>query len=477
MEHPVFRTIQKLREAYLKMGFREVINPLFIEEEEVYKQFGEEAPVILDRCYYLAGLPRPDIGLSKERIEQIRSIGVPIDGKVDDLKSMLREYKVGRISSDDLVEQIAHVLGIEGNKAAKLLELFPELRELKPVPTKLTLRSHMTAGWFLTLAEIQHKLPTPIKLFSVDRVFRREQREDERRVRSHHSASCVVMDKDASVETGRDVAGKLLSFFGFDEIEIRRKAVSSRYYEDGSEHEVFIKLGDEFIEVADFGMYSRRALEAYKIRMPVMNLGLGVERLAMVLEGVGDMRTLLYPWREWKLSDEEIASMIKIDVRPSTAQGEEIWKAIVKVCEDKGSEKSPCEFVAWEGELCGRKVRVYVLEREDGTTLCGPAYLNEFLVKEGCILALPREGKWSRIASGGIRTGIRFIDSFAAYAAAKIEEMACKGEGWEGRVRMVRSPSDVNVKIDDAAVRYITSHGGKIDVRGPMFVTVRSEMR
>jgi O-phosphoseryl-tRNA synthetase len=37
--------------------FRETINPVFIEEEHVYRQFGPEAPAVLDRCFYLAGLP------------------------------------------------------------------------------------------------------------------------------------------------------------------------------------------------------------------------------------------------------------------------------------------------------------------------------------------------------------------------------------------------------------------------------------
>ncbi|MFQ5887293.1 MAG: O-phosphoserine--tRNA ligase, partial [Candidatus Hydrothermarchaeales archaeon] len=59
--HPVFATIQKLRDAYLKLGFSEVINPIYIEDTDVRKQFGPEAVAVLDRCYYLGGLPRPDI--------------------------------------------------------------------------------------------------------------------------------------------------------------------------------------------------------------------------------------------------------------------------------------------------------------------------------------------------------------------------------------------------------------------------------
>ena len=58
--HPVYDTIQKLREAYLRMGFEEMMNPLIVDDKEVRKQFGSEALAVLDRCFYLAGLPRPN---------------------------------------------------------------------------------------------------------------------------------------------------------------------------------------------------------------------------------------------------------------------------------------------------------------------------------------------------------------------------------------------------------------------------------
>ncbi|WP_225369298.1 hypothetical protein [Methanobrevibacter arboriphilus] len=61
-----------LREAYLRLGFSEAVNPLFIDKNDVYKQFGPEAPAVLDRCFYLAGLPRPDIGIGVDKINYIK---------------------------------------------------------------------------------------------------------------------------------------------------------------------------------------------------------------------------------------------------------------------------------------------------------------------------------------------------------------------------------------------------------------------
>jgi O-phosphoseryl-tRNA synthetase len=41
--HPIFETAHLLREAYLRMGFTETMNPLIVEDREVYRQFGSEA--------------------------------------------------------------------------------------------------------------------------------------------------------------------------------------------------------------------------------------------------------------------------------------------------------------------------------------------------------------------------------------------------------------------------------------------------
>jgi len=69
--HILEDTISLLRTIYLDLGFDEVFNPLFITDEDMYKQWGSETPAILDRVYYLAGLPRPNVGLSKEVKDKI----------------------------------------------------------------------------------------------------------------------------------------------------------------------------------------------------------------------------------------------------------------------------------------------------------------------------------------------------------------------------------------------------------------------
>ncbi|MHC1570791.1 MAG: O-phosphoserine--tRNA ligase, partial [Methermicoccaceae archaeon] len=54
--HPVFDIIQRMRDAYMRMGFDEVINPIIVDEMDVRRQFGPEAHAVLDRVYYIGGL-------------------------------------------------------------------------------------------------------------------------------------------------------------------------------------------------------------------------------------------------------------------------------------------------------------------------------------------------------------------------------------------------------------------------------------
>jgi O-phosphoseryl-tRNA synthetase len=482
--HPVLETIHELREAYLRLGFEEAINPVIIDAEDVKKQFGKEALAVLDRCYYLAGLPRPDIGISEERIRQMNAyFGKELSkDEIEELRKTLHHYKKGEIGGDDLVYEMARNLSVEDGKVAKVLDtVFPELINLEPVASSATLRSHMTSGWFLTLAEILSKTSLPIKLFSVDRCFRREQREDEIRLRSYHSASCVVCNEEGvvSIDDGKEVATGLLSQFGFEKIKFRKDEKRSKYYMPDTQTEVFCyhpHIG--WVELATFGIYSPTALAQYDIPYPVMNLGLGVERLAMIVHGADDVRALVFPqfYAPLELSDRELAGLISVEKTPSTPEGVEITKSIVHVCEEHGNAESPCEFLAYSGFLFEKKIEVWVTEPEENTRLCGPATLNELVAFEGSLLGLPRKEKWAKAFEEGESANLRFLDAFAALAAFTIEEATKAGgidkEGVEIKVKIVRSGADINIKIDDIAMRYITSTAKKIDIRGPVFLTV-----
>ena len=73
-EHPIFATINRLRETYLSLGFDEAENPVIIEEKDIYRQFGPEAMAVLDRVFYIGGLPRPNVGIARKQLDEIDEI-------------------------------------------------------------------------------------------------------------------------------------------------------------------------------------------------------------------------------------------------------------------------------------------------------------------------------------------------------------------------------------------------------------------
>lgn len=489
--HQIFATIQRLREAYLRLGFEETMNPLIIEDQDIHKQFGYEALAVLDRCFYLAGLPRPDIGIPDQRAAQIKDILGVGEEKIEIIRKILHSYKKGEIEGDDLVPEISRRLEVADSRVTVMIDrVFPEFKELVPLPTHKTLRSHMTSGWFITLGALCNYRQLPIRLFSVDRCFRREQQEDATRLMTYYSASCVILDEDVTVEHGKAVSQGLLSQFGFERFKFKPDEKRSKYYIPTTQIEVFgyhpklvgskTKYWDGWVEIATFGIYSPTALAQYDIPYPVMNLGLGVERLAMILYNSMDVRALSYPQFQyqfrWELQDSDLVRMVYVDEVPKTPVGWEIQRAIVKTCEECGETPSPCEFNAWEGQLFGKNIKISVVEPEENTKLCGPAAMNEIVVYRGNILGLLNNQKWEEQFKNGIPTGIRFIDAFAARAAAEIEDAVLKGETRETRVRGVKVASEINIRIDPVAQRWITSNKKKIDIRGPVFTTVRMSL-
>lgn len=486
--HMLYDTVARLREAYLNLGFKETVNPVFIDEEHIYKQFGPEAPAVLDRCFYIAGLPRPDIGIGMDKIEKIEKIGVSLDeNKIGSLKDVFRGYKKGDVSGDDLVHDVSAALEVRDDLGLRVLQrVFPEIHELKPIPSKMTLRSHMTSGWFITLKAINNKRKLPVKMFSIDRCFRREQREDASHLMTYHSASCVVVDDAIPLDLGKAISESLLEHFGFEKFKFTPDEKKSKYYILGTQTEVYgyhPKL-KEWVEVATFGLYSPIALAKYGIEKDVLNIGVGVERIAMLLYNQIDVREMVYPetYGKWNLSDRDMASMLRINYYPATDEGKELMNDILTTLKEQGDEPSPCEFTAFEGEFLSKNIVVKTVEPEKGTKLLGPAAWNKVYINQGNIVGVPLKDvddeKALEALDKGISTEICYMDGIAADAAYKIEEMVVSGkEEVTVRVPIVRSLSDINLRLNDVALNYITSNNKAIDVRGPVFCTITCKIK
>jgi O-phosphoseryl-tRNA synthetase len=503
--HPVFATINRLRETYLSLGFDEAENPVIIDEKDIYRQFGPEAMAVLDRVFYLGGLPRPNVGIAREQLDEINEILVshrsplthhdsipaiqghqhaPYQMMTKETEERLREtlhaYKKSEIDGDELTIELAKVLGVDDALVVHILEaVFPEFRALVPESSRSTLRSHMTSGWFMTLGAIWEHTPMPIRLFSVDRCFRREQAEGPTRLMTYHSASCVVAGEDITNEEGKAVSMALLSAFGYTDFRFQPDEKRSKYYMPDSQTEIYARHPVHgWVEVATFGMYSPSALAEYGIGVPVMNLGLGVERLAMIAYNATDVRQLCYPqFFPHTLTNQEIARAVRLREEPVSPEGKMLAAAIARISSENATAQGPCSFDVWEGKLGDANVKVAVEETESNAKLCGPACANEIFVHDGSILGVPDVEKWKQVRTEGISTGITYLSAVAALAAARIEEAARCRKSTVVQVKMAKLPSDINLKIDEFAMRAITDNNKKVDVRGPVFLSVRSTVQ
>ncbi|MEM2110024.1 MAG: O-phosphoserine--tRNA ligase [Candidatus Odinarchaeota archaeon] len=478
VSHPVMDFIQNFRNVFLELGFEEVILPTILPEEEVYKEYGPEAPIILDRVFYLAGLPRADIGLSERKKNEILKI-YPDFSKFNELQEILRKYKKSEIEADNLLDTMVKELNLPEEVASKIIDkVFYEFKELKPTPSNLTLRSHMTALWFPVLKELSKKRLPPIQLFTIGEKYRREQSLDSTHLYTSFTASCVILNENLSLNDGMSIAKMILTRLGFKDVKFELKKTTSKYYAPKTEFEIFIyhPFRKDWVEIGDGGFYSPVSLAKYGVNTPVFNIGFGVERFVMILKQEDDIRSLVYPYfyKETAFTDQDIAKSIFLIEKPKTELGVELMNKIVDVSIENKDKQSPVTITVDERVINGKKLKVTVWETDPGVKLLGPAALNEVFVSDGNIIgSLPTD----ELLTKAVRTNITYLKATAALAAAAVEKLIEKNSGETViRVKMSKQPSDVNIGIPESVRRFITANRRKIDIRGPVFIGISASL-
>lgn len=460
--HPVRSIIQKSRRIFLYLGFDEAENRTIFPDSDVFKQYGPEAPVILDRSFYLAKLPREDIGLSNKKIIAIEKVIGPFC--INKFQELLRDYKKGSIEGDDFIEELCSRLSISQEKAIELFagEALSEFKLIKPKITNLTLRTHMTAGWYETLSALQDSKTFPLALFSVGPRYRNEQREDGTHLRVHHSASAVVLDPNMSLEAGKEITKNILLQYGFENTKFEPKKTTSNYYAKDQELEVFVKHNNKWLEIANIGMYSVISLANFGIEYPVFNVGLGIERLAMVLGNHKDIRKLTFPqFNVGGYSDQDITQLLTYHAFPNTEVGKKIALGIENTARNLRDEKSPCKFIAYED----KDILVEIVEKEKDKKLIGPAAFNEVYVKNGNILTQSESENNKRYS---------YISGIANKIASDIEQDIDNNEVEScHQVKIVKSLNGINLSLPADVKNYLLGEHKNIIVKGPIFITVQ----
>ncbi|KAK6457842.1 Phenylalanyl-tRNA synthetase, beta subunit, cytoplasmic [Scheffersomyces xylosifermentans] len=156
---------------------------------------------------------------------------------------------------------------------------------------RMVLRTHSTA----TSSAMLHKLaqdPKPIRLFSIDRVFRNEA-VDATHLAEFHQIEGVLAGYDITLG---DLIGFMEDFFSKMGVHgLRFKSAYNPYTEPSLEIFAYHKGLAKWVEIGNSGMFRPEMLESMGLpkNLRVLGWGLSLERPTMIKYGVSNIRELL----------------------------------------------------------------------------------------------------------------------------------------------------------------------------------------
>jgi len=247
--HPLQQVIQRSREIFLEMGFTEIRGPLvetaFWNFDALFQPQDHPAREMMDTFY-------------------------------------LANPKAGALPKKSVVDNVAktHENGwITGSKGWGYKWSSEEAK-------RLVMRTHTTAETIKYLS--RHKKP-PIKVFSVDRVYRNEQL-TYKNTAEFHQIEGIVVGKGVTL---RDLMGTLKTFYAkFGLKKVKFWPCYFPYTEPSTEATVYVPKLKHWIELCGMGMFRPEVLAPMGIKYPVLAWGGGLERVAMLELGVDDIRLL-----------------------------------------------------------------------------------------------------------------------------------------------------------------------------------------
>ncbi|MBT4066365.1 MAG: phenylalanine--tRNA ligase subunit alpha [Euryarchaeota archaeon] len=153
------------------------------------------------------------------------------------------------------------------------------------------LRTHTTVNTIQYLA----KNPTnPCRVFAIDRVFRKESI-DRTHLPEFHQIEGIIMEPGANLGMLVSTLKTFYAKMGYPEVRVRPAYFP--YTEPSLEIEV--KWRGKWLELGGAGIFRPEVTEPLGIKDPVCAWGMGLERLAMLVLGLDDIRQLYISDLEW----------------------------------------------------------------------------------------------------------------------------------------------------------------------------------
>ncbi len=247
--HPVQQIIQQVKEIFLEMGFTEIrgdmVETAFWNFDALFQPQDHPARDMVDTFY-------------------------------------LSDPKEGKLPKKSIVDGVCqtHENGwITGSRGWEY-KWSPE--EAK----KLVLRTHTTATTIRYLT--QHQDP-PVKVFSVDRVYRNEKL-DYKHLAEFHQIEGIIMDRKVTL---RDLMGTLKEFYqklGLEKVQFWPSYFP--YTEPSLQSTVFVPELNNWVELCGMGIFRPEVLAPLGVKHPVLAWGGGLERLILLKMGLEDIRLL-----------------------------------------------------------------------------------------------------------------------------------------------------------------------------------------
>jgi phenylalanyl-tRNA synthetase alpha chain len=247
--HPVQQIIQQVKEIFLEMGFTEIrgdmIETAFWNFDALFQPQDHPARDMVDTFY-------------------------------------LSQPNQGKLPKKVVVDAVAKTHENGWTTGSRGWEYKWSKQEAK----KLVLRTHTTATTIRYLTE--HKEP-PVKVFSVDRVYRNEKL-DYKHLAEFHQIEGIIMDRKVTL---RDLMGTLKEFY--KKLELEKVQFWPSYFpytEPSLQSTVYVPELKNWVELCGMGIFRPEVLAPLGIEHPVLAWGGGLERLILLKLGLEDIRLL-----------------------------------------------------------------------------------------------------------------------------------------------------------------------------------------
>ncbi len=247
--HPAQEVIQEIREIFLEMGFTEI-----------------RGPIVETAFWNFDALFQPQDHPAREMMDTF----------------YLTYPSMGDLPKEDIVRKVAKTHENGWTTGSTGWGYKWKREEAK----RLILRTHTTAVTIKYLAE--HKDP-PLKVFSIDRVYRNE-KVDYKHLAEFHQIEGIVMDRRVTL---RDLMGILKEFYS--KLGLKKVQFWPSYFpytEPSAQSTVYIPKLKAWFELCGMGLFRPEVLRPLGIKHPVLAWGGGLERLIMLKLAVDDVRFL-----------------------------------------------------------------------------------------------------------------------------------------------------------------------------------------